>query len=111
NETAQWTPPYVAQTLTAPRQVGWRNLGQVLKELEKARSKGVNGWEPKAALEEIVATWSCGIYEVEELNSLTEYKRSWSRPSDMKVYHFVRFKAKMDTCIPRALADPDSRKG
>jgi hypothetical protein len=109
-ESSQWTPPYVAQALRKPR-VGWKNVGQVKKAIEEVKENGLDGWRPQHALQEVIATWACGLSEVGLVAELTEYKRSWTSPEIMKVYHVMRFAAQSDTCVHRALADPDSRKG
>jgi hypothetical protein len=119
-ESSHWNPPYVAQTIATPR-VGWKNVGQVRQAIESAVSGGIPqvtqsgqpgpSWFPQTALEEIMATWACGLYEAQLIDTITEYKRSSSNSTVMKIYHVMRFGAKMSTCVHRALADPDSRKG
>lgn len=111
-ETSHWAPPYVAGVLKPPR-VGWKNIGQVQKALTSAKTGGIDGWTPGVALVEMISTWACGLYEVELVGEVTEYKRSWTTPSVMKVYHTLRYRVNDDanTCVRRALADPESRKG
>jgi hypothetical protein len=110
-ETSQWTPPFVAQMLPKPRGVGWRTVGQVAEKIAEAKRDGVEGWQPQQALEEIIATWACGLCKVTLAGEFTEYKTSWSNPAVMKAYHILRYTADMGTCIVHAIADADSRKG
>lgn len=106
-ESGQWTPPYVTRSIASPAEHYWRSAGKVMESVDQE----LVGWDAAMHLSQMVGGWNCGLSELEQIGSFTEYKRSWGQPTSWKAYHVLLFRARTDDVERMALADPEARKG